>query len=288
MRRPPLLHRAFVVALLGWSPVALAQQPVARLRREQQLVLPGKHAASELELKVASRNITVVRFDEDVDIVEVKQEGLGGVVWVDVGAHSLLLEPRRELASGERLSLEVVLAQGMHRVRLVLVLVSHPNEIDREVNLELQPRSARSPSPQGPPRATASWQQEDWLAHLILSGAMKEKSIIAAAFAGKAVGTGVIAEDVWSYRAEGMRAIAFQVHNPQGARQWSASEVVPLSASGTPVPSNEHWTVHMVAPSTPGSSAQVVVVGPAKQSDSPLRLQVREKDGSRHVLLEGH
>jgi hypothetical protein len=53
MRLPSFSSQAAVLALLVWSPVAVARAPVARVHREQQLVLSERPAGTELELRVA-------------------------------------------------------------------------------------------------------------------------------------------------------------------------------------------------------------------------------------------
>jgi len=282
MRLPSPVHRATVMALLSWSPMALAQPPVARVRREQHLVLHEKPSAGgELELRVAPNVPTVVRFDADVVRTEVKREGLGPLLRMDVAARSLLLEPLRELPPGERLPLEVVLEQRPVHVRLVLQLISHPDEVDARVDVELRPRLARQTLE---PEVTRPRREDGLFSRFVLSGAMGKQGVTAAMFQGKAVGTGVIAEETWDYRTVLGRAFAIHVHNPVGARPWVASEVVPLPPARAAPTGGGPWTVSMEAPIEPGGTRLVVVA--AEKADEPVRLEVREKDGSRGVRLE--
>ncbi|HZI07078.1 MAG TPA: DUF2381 family protein, partial [Archangium sp.] len=140
---PSLLYRAALTALLVCATAAQAQQqPVVRVRREQQLVLAQMPAGSEPELRVAPGIPTLVRFDAELVHAEVKREGAGRAVSVDPAGHSFLIEAQRELDAGERLPLEVTLVQGQTRTRLVFQLVSHPGEVDARVDVELRPRSA--------------------------------------------------------------------------------------------------------------------------------------------------
>ncbi len=142
---PLRAHRVAATALLVCATLAEAQQPPeVRVRREQQLVLARVPVGSEPELRVAPGIPTVVRFDAAVAHAEVKGEGLGRLVWLDVAGYSLLLEPRRELAPDEKLPLEVVLVQGSTRTRLLFRLVSRSGEVDARVDVVSRPPPVRS------------------------------------------------------------------------------------------------------------------------------------------------
>jgi uncharacterized protein (TIGR02268 family) len=271
------------MALLVWSSVAGAQQsPVVRVRREQQLVLARMPAGSEPELRVAPGISTVVRFDADVERAEVKPQESGRVSWVDVAARSLLLEPPRELAPGERLPLEVVLVQGAVRTRLTFQLVSAPGEVDTRVDVELRPRSDRT---EGEPEAPSRRREDGLFSRFVLSGAMGKQGVSAAAFNGTVVGTGVVAREPWDYRAVHGRVLSVLVRNPVGAKPWSAWEAVPLATAGAVLAEGGRWKLFMEAPIEPGGSG-LVVLEEVGASSAPVRLEVREKDGSRSVRLE--
>ncbi|MFE8595984.1 DUF2381 family protein [Archangium violaceum] len=281
---PPLLHRATVTALLSCAAVAQAQQqPMVRMRREQQLVLAQMPAGGEPELRVAPGVPTVVRFDAELVHAEVKQEGAGSSVSVDVAGHSFLIEAQRELESGERLPLEVVLVQGQTRTRLVFQLVSHPGAVDARVDVELRPRSGRSE----PGLEAASPRREGSpFSRMVFSGVMGESGVTASVFAGKAIGSGVLAKPPREYRAERGRAIVFHVHNPAGARPWLAAEVVQLSSTGERREGAGSWTVSMEGPIAPGDSGRVVLESAGDGANAPVLLEVREEGGIRGVRVE--
>jgi len=280
----PRLHRAAATALLACATVAEAQQPpMVRVRREQQLVLARVPAGSEPELRMAPGIITVVRFDAEVVHVEVKGEGLGHRVWWDVAGHSLLLEPRGEWVSGRRLRLEVVLAQGPTRTRLVFQLVSHPGEVDAQVDVELRPRSTRS---EQEPEVASPRREGGPFSHMVFSEVMGKSGVAGSTFRGRTVGSGVSAKSATDYRAESGRAIAFLVHNPEGARPWVASEVVRLSLAGEVSEGGVRWTVSMEAPIAPGGSGLVVVESAEAAVGMPVLLEVREEGGCRSVRVE--
>ncbi|MFY0525132.1 DUF2381 family protein [Archangium gephyra] len=281
---PSLLSRAAVTALLACATVAQAQQqPVVRVRREQQLVLAQIPAGSEPELRVAPGIPTLVRFDTELVHAELKREGAGRSVSVDPAGHSLLIEAQRELAAGERLPLEVVLAQGQTRTRLVFQLVSHPGEVDARVDVELRPRSARS---EPEPDAVSPGRQVGPFSRMVFSGVMGEAGVTPSMFRGSLVGTGVVVKSPRVYRAERGRAIIFHVHNLAGARPWLATEAVQLPLTGEGREGNGRWTVAMERPIEPGGSGWVVVESAGQGADAPVVLEVREEGGSRGVRVE--
>ena len=278
---PAHFHRAAATALLACATVAGAQQPpVARVRREQQLVLARVPLGSELELRVAPGITSVVRFDAQVEHVQVKREGAGHLVWWDVAGQSLLVEPRRELASFGPLPLEVVLVQGSIRIRLVFLLVSHPGEVDTRVDVELRPRLARS---EQEPELAFSRRESGPFSRMVFSGVMGQVGVTGGIFQGTTEGRGVRAKNPRDYRAERGRAITFLVHNPEGARPWVASEVVRLSRVGE---GGGRWTVSMEAPIAPGAMGLVVVESVEDGAGGPVLLEVREAGGGRSVRVE--
>jgi len=285
MRVPCSPCRLAVLALLVWSPVVVAQAPVARVRREQQLVLSERPAGTELELRLAPSVITVVRFDAEVERAELKGVGPERGVRMDVAARSLLLEPLEELPPGEPPTLEVVLVQGPARFQLRFPLVSYPSEVDSHVEVELHPRLTRSP-PEVHPPATSRGELEPF-SRFMLSRDLKqdEPPVTTSRFNGKAVGTGVLVKKQWDCRSGGKRLLALLVFNPVGGRPWLASEVVPLPPAGGNRRSSGWWTVSMESPIAPGSFGQVVVVVP-EEAAAPVRVEVREKDGGRSLLVE--
>jgi uncharacterized protein (TIGR02268 family) len=284
MRMPRRFYRAAATALLACATISGAQQPpVVRVRREQQLVLARVPAGSELELRVAPGITSVVRFDAQVEHVQVKREGAGHLVWWDVAGQSFLVEPRRELAAFGPLPLEVVLVQGSTRIRLVFLLVSHPGEVDTRVDVELRPRSARS---EQEPELASPRREGGPFSRLVLSGVMGQLGVTGGAFRGKAVGSGVSATNPREYRAERGQAITFLVHNPEGARSWVASEVVRLSRAGEGSEGGGRWTVSMEAPIAPGASGLVVLESAEDGAGTPVRLEVREAGGGRSVRVE--
>ena len=285
MRLSSFPHRAALLALLVWSPIAVARAPVARVRREQQLVLSERPAGTELELRLAPSVTTVVRFDADVERAELKGEGPGRAVRMDVAARSLLLEPREELPPGEAPWLDVVLAEGPARVRLRFLLVSHPSEVDSQVDVELRPRSARPPPE---PESPVSRSEVEPFSRFMLSQDLKDPRVSTIVFKGKAVGTGVTVQNTWDCRTGRKRLFAMHVFNPVGASPWLASEVVRLPPADGGLGRSGRWTVAMEGPIAPGSVGRVVVAVPEEEEEAAasVRVEVREKDGGRSLLVE--
>ncbi|WP_309897154.1 DUF2381 family protein [Archangium sp.] len=286
MYLPSLPWRVAALSLLAWSPLALAQAPVARVRREQQLVLSEPPAGTELALRLALGFTTVVRFDAQVERAELKGTGPGREVRLDVAPRFLVLEPLQELPSGEPPKLEVVLTRGPERFLLRFPLLSHPAEVDAQVEVELRPRAARStPEPEPP----APSRELDPFSRFLLSRDLKRKEapvVTASSFNGESLGTGVSLRKNWDCYSEGRRHLALLVFNPVGGRPWLASEVVRLAPTGSNPGGGGRWTVAMEGPIAPGSFGQVVVVVPREEAAAPVRVEVREKDGERRLLLE--
>jgi hypothetical protein len=93
MRSPSRLHRATVMALLAWSCVAVAQPPVARVHREQQLVLSERSAGGQLELRLAPGVPSTVRFDAEVVRAELKGLEAERLVRLEVSARGRQCPP---------------------------------------------------------------------------------------------------------------------------------------------------------------------------------------------------
>lgn len=202
---------------------------------------------------------------------------------MDPAGHSFLFEAQRELAAGERLPLEVVLAQGQIRTRLLFQLVSNPGEVDARVDVELRPRSAR---PEPEPDAVSPGRQVGPFSRMVFSGVMGESGVTPSAFQGRLASTGVAAIGPKEYRAERGRAIVFHVHNPAGARPWLATEAVQLPPTGEGREGDGRWTVAMDRPIEPGGSGWVVVESAGEGFAAPVVLEVREEGGSRGVRVE--
>jgi uncharacterized protein (TIGR02268 family) len=284
MRMTPRLHSAAAAALVACATVAEAQQPaVVRVRREQQLVLSQVSAGGEPELRVAPGIPTVVGFDVEVVHAEVMLRAPMHFVSVEVVGRSVSIKSREELVSGKSMPLEVILAQGPTRTRLVFQLVSRPGEVDARVDVELRPSST---TPELEPMVAFPQHEDGPFSRMVFSGVMDQSGIVGSMFPGKAVGNGVIAKSPWDYRAKHGRAITFFVHNPEGARPWVASEVVCLSTTGEVLEGGVRWRASMAAPIGPGSSGQVVVESAEEGAGAPVRLEVREVGGNRGVRVE--
>ena len=139
---------------LAWLPLALAAltgaalaapPPAGRERQERRLAVSGALAAPVPELRVAAGVVTTLVFDAALDRDSVEVEGrVTRFRLVDVGERSLLLEPAQDLAPQEHLGLRVRFADGAFPDQASFVLVSQPEQVDREVHVERIPRSADS------------------------------------------------------------------------------------------------------------------------------------------------
>jgi uncharacterized protein (TIGR02268 family) len=244
-------------------------------------VLSELPAGGELELRVATGVLSVVRFDAQVVRAELKGAEAERLVRMEVAARSLQLEPLRELTASDELRLEVVLAQAPVHARLVIPLVSHPTEVDTRVDLELRPRSSRTAAESASPR-----REDGPPSPFPVTGMMKKLGFSTDEFHGSALGTGVRVEETWDYWVARGRLIVLDVYNPEGARPWFSSEVVRVSPAGVVLEGDGGWAVHMEAPIEPGGHGEVLVVAPEVERDAPVRLEVRERGGSRVIRMK--
>jgi hypothetical protein len=119
-----------------------------------------------------------------------------------------------------------------------------------------------------------------------VTGMMKKLGLSTGDFQGSTLGTGVRVEKTWDYRVARGRLIALEVHTPEGARPWFSSEVMRVSPAGVVLEGAGGWTVHMEASIEPGGRGEVVLAAPEVESDAPVRLEVREKGGSRVIRMK--
>ncbi|HSP81293.1 MAG TPA: DUF2381 family protein [Myxococcaceae bacterium] len=283
---PSSFSRVAAGALLACSTIASATPPpVARVRREQQLVLSEPAPGLAPELRLAPGVTTVLQFDLEIEPSRVEIEGLGHLLWADVGRHSIVLRLLRPLPPGKRLRLTVPFKDGRTTPsQASFLLVSRPGEVDSVVVIERHPRAPESPMAQ---EAASPQREDDPLLRLVYSGEIAEQGVTARPLQGATAGEQVRATEAWEYLTPRRRLIAFHVRNPPGARPWSPAEVVPLSASGLALPADERLRAFLDGPAiAPGEKALVVVEVPLEYGDGPLHLEVRERGGNRHVKIQ--
>jgi len=279
---PSSFSRVAAGALLAWGAVAGATPPpMARVRREQQLVL----SEPAPELRLASGVTTVLQFDLEIESSRVDIEDLGHLLWADVGRHSIVLRLLRPLAPDERLRLTVPFKDARTTPsQASFLLVSRPGEVDSVVDVERHPRVPEPPMTQA---ATSPRREDDPLLRLVHSGEIAELGVTARPLNGATSGEQVSTTEAWEYLSPRRRLIAFHVRNPLGARPWSPAEVVPFSASGVALPADERLRASLEGPViAPGGRALMVVEVPLEYGDGPLHLEVRESGGSRHVQIQ--
>ncbi len=145
---------------------------------------------------------------------------------------------------------------------------------------------AQSPRSPPAPEPSASRGEVDPFSRFMLSRDLRKDeapAVTVTPFKGDAVGNGVIVRKQWDCRTGHERLIALLVFNPVGGRPWLASEVVRLSPAGG---AGGRWTVAMEGPLAPGAVGTVVVAVPEEEAAAPVHVEVREKDGTRSLLVE--
>ncbi|MFL5347846.1 MAG: DUF2381 family protein [Hyalangium sp.] len=126
-------------ACLLWAAATTAQPRPQREKKERQATLLRGPAEPVPQVRVGANVLTSLFFNAPLSSAQV--EGRERFTRLDVGERALYLEPALELASTERLALHLTFADGREAV---LLLVSHPSEVDTRVDFTLPERSAET------------------------------------------------------------------------------------------------------------------------------------------------
>ncbi|MBN1206766.1 MAG: DUF2381 family protein [Myxococcaceae bacterium] len=127
-----------VSTCLLWAAATAAQpRPPPREKKERQATLPRDASESKPQVRVAVGVLTSLLFDAPLATAQVKDRKR--FTRLDVGQSAIYLEPALAPAATERLELHVVFADGREAV---LLLVSHPTEVDTRVDFAHPERSA--------------------------------------------------------------------------------------------------------------------------------------------------
>jgi Protein of unknown function (DUF2381) len=122
-------------------------RPLARKPRLRAVTVSG---GAEV-VRVAARTGTRIRFDTALDAGRTRlHEARGRFEPLVVGCGFLVIIPREELAAGERVKLQVVLADG---TELPFVLAANPAEVD------VQLRVRRAPVMGAPTVVSTAWRE---------------------------------------------------------------------------------------------------------------------------------
>jgi uncharacterized protein (TIGR02268 family) len=296
----------FTLGLLLMGTGASAQPPPRELK-SRRIVLSSNEADSVHSIRLATGVLTTLSFEDTaIDARALQLEGQGvRIKLVDMGEHTVVLKPLVELAQGERLLLRVPFADGNAPTQATFALVSHPSEVDSQVEVIRQPQSAETCQgelAEGKARLAEKDTELQSLriraaasgpAGLILAGLLGEegvKTVRSKAHASPAA-QGVLRllrrKGVLSFRAAAWAAVAVEVKNI-GEQPWKPGTARLVSMTmGTPAKgvsaSMEGQTL------APGECTLVVVEteAPPANAGELFRLEMFGADGARDLSISG-
>jgi uncharacterized protein (TIGR02268 family) len=218
----------------------------------------------------------------DAELGEVSLEGRGRFSRVEVAGRALVLRPAGALEAGERLRLEVTFADGLVPARAVFALVTDPERVDGEVDVERRPRTAEEL--QAELDALHARCGASALAQLALWGRLGRESLLSEGFTGHYLARGVRMEQPWVHRTSTWRVLLLQVRNPEGTAPWVPGEALLWRPGEAADPRSVpvYLDAFRLGPGEGGR----VVVEMAPGTAAHWRLEVREKGGNRHLELE--
>ncbi|WP_224372991.1 DUF2381 family protein [Hyalangium versicolor] len=131
-----------LLALCLLASTATAQlQPSIRQRQDRRAALPATPSEPIPEVYVASGNTTLVAFNGPLDRDSLILDRTR-FRWVDVGDHTLILEPITDLSPSERLILQVGFKDKALPSKAVLAVLSKVDVMDAKVEVD---RRANTP-----------------------------------------------------------------------------------------------------------------------------------------------
>jgi len=248
---------------------------------------------------------TLMLFNAELARVEVEAPGHFGRV--TPAGDMLTLIPSEGLADGVRVPVTVYFKDGAAPASASFVLVVHPSEAERQVEVSRHPRTLES-FRQGEQQAQAQAQQcreekarlqaecsgRSGLTGLIASGLLGEEGITARRLKGKATlrpGSSFTAGEVISYRAGGLGgrgrvAVEVELMN-NGTTPWAPVGAALVGPNGKVLGQPTVW---LLVPIAPGEKQRVVVevdaTGEEAQGHFTLKLWA-QGGADASVLLDG-
>jgi uncharacterized protein (TIGR02268 family) len=247
---------------------------------------------------------TTMLFDAELARVEVEEPKR--FRRVNPAGDTLLLIPSEGLADGVRVPVTVYFKDGAAPASASFVLVVHPSEAERQVEVSRHPRTLES-FRQGEQQAQAQAQQcreekarlqaecsgRSGLTGLIATGLLGKEGIAARLLTEKATlrpGSSFEAHGVISYRAGGPEgrgrvAVAVELRN-MGTTPWTPVGATLVGPNGKALGEPTVW---LREPITPGEKQRIVVEVEAtgEEAQGPFTLKLWGGEGEQSVLLDG-
>ncbi|HYO64896.1 MAG TPA: DUF2381 family protein, partial [Archangium sp.] len=266
---------SFALLVMGTT-VAAEPASSARERLECSVVVVSRPGEPVPEVRAAAGVTTWLRFDAPIDRESLELDGLGARVrLVDVGEHTVAVELLQELEPGRRLSVRVRYRDGAAPQQAVLALVSHPTQVDKEVEVVRRPAppvvlNVEGGGPGGSP------EQGD-------TRGLRATRFRARIPPGNTSGLKVRSSE--GYRTTSHAFIRLVIRNLPGQKPWTLGAVRFSCVDGTAV-GVRHIRLDK-SPLQPGDTGEVVVETEAPVSSQTLfQLELMDSEGGRPLSLE--
>ncbi len=228
------------------------------------------------EVRGAAGVPTWLRFDAPIDRESLEVEGLGSRVrWVDTGAHTVAVELLQDLERGRNLSVRVRYRDGASPQQAVLSLVSHPTQVDKEVEVvrRSEPPVVLNVEAGGP----AGFPEQ------VDGRGLRARSFRARIPLGNPSGLKVRKSE--GYRTTSHAFVRLLIRNLPGQKSWAPGVVRLSSMDGTAV-GVRHFRLDK-SPLQPGDTAEVVVETEAPmRGQTFFRLELVDTEGGRLLSLD--
>lgn len=279
----------FLAPLLMASTAAAQPQLPARQRQDRRAALPATPAEPVPEVYVAAGNPTLVAFNGPLDRDSLMVDRTR-FRWVDVGDHTLFLEPVSDLSPGERLILQVGFKDKALPAKAVLAVLSKADVVDGKVEVD---RRANTPEA----LIAALTQREAELeelkarcaaegpASLVFSGWLTPAGVRTLNLVSRASSQGL---GVWGsalYQGQPSTLVALQLRNLPGQKPLAPGTARLTGLPGAPVKAlSVRMKPEQLAPGEAGWLVVEAVVPPLEQGAS-FDLELMDASGQRRLFV---
>lgn len=279
------------VPLLVASAVAAQPQPLARQRQDRRAALPGTPAEPMLELYVAANNLTTVGFNAPLDRDSLVVDRTR-FKWAQVSDSFLLLEPFADVASDDKLIVQVSFKDRALPAKAVLAVTSKADVMDGKVEVD-----RRADTPEALRSALTQKEAEleelkaryagNGPAGLVLSEWLTEdmKPINFSLPPAPASGGGLSVAKAIGYEGTFSTLVAIRLRNLAAQPSWTPGQCRLSGPGGAPVKvlSVQMKPEHLA----PGEEGLLIVEtkGPLWTSGKPFSVELVDASGQRRLLL---
>jgi uncharacterized protein (TIGR02268 family) len=251
--------------------------------KARSLVLPDNPTAPAPTVRAAPGYVTVLEFDASIDpdslSVEGRQERFA---LVEATTRMVVLRPALALPENTPLLLTVGFADGLTPSHATLALVPATGEVDAQVRVIRRPRSV--PALESELEAVLARCEAGNLVKLALSGELlggvSQERLPSVSSSGEVK---VLFQDV--YRTRTHAVVAVQLELPPGAQPWTPGEAWLRDAAGQVLRRLPAWMDGTRLSPGEARSLAVELECPAGPAEPRWRLELRERDGERHMTL---